>query len=173
MHQNSPFWDPQWKIFWGGDTAPPQTPPPMGRGNPLPTPHHLGALDSHAFGVRPPRSMVAPMLNRNWRPCILVHIADICYNLKVCHWLQLENVAKDRLRLVAVTCLLIAAKYEEKIYSTPEVDDLVFITNDTYTNLEIRQMEWRILKALDFKLGRPLPVHFLRRYVKAGDVRMT
>jgi len=82
-------------------------------------------------------------------------------------------VAKDRLRLVAVTCLLIAAKYEEKIYFTPEVDDLVFITNDTYTNLEIRQMEWRILKALDFKLGRPLPVHFLRRYVKAGDVRMT
>ena len=31
-------------------------------------------------------------------------------------------------------------------------------------------MEMEILKALNFDLGRPLSIHFLRRNSKAGDV---
>ena len=64
--------------------------------------------------------------------------------------------------------MLIAAKYEE-IYA-PEVKDFVYITDRAYTEKEILRMEIRILSVLDFDLGRPLPLHFLRRASKAGGV---
>jgi len=62
----------------------------------------------------------------------------------------------------------IAAKYEE-MYA-PEVADFVYITDNAYTKSEIRQMECQILKVLGFELGRPYPLHFLRRNSKAGEV---
>merc|ERR1739842_82222 len=35
---------------------------------------------------------------------------------------------------------------------------------------EIRQMELRIIRALNFDLCQPIALNFLRRYSKAGDV---
>ena len=64
--------------------------------------------------------------------------------------------------------MLIASKYEE-MYA-PEIGDFEYITDNAYTNADIRRMECCILKALDFNLGRPLPLHFLRRNSKAGEV---
>ena len=37
------------KFFWGGGPTPPQTPPPVGRGTPLPTPLPLGAYGASIF----------------------------------------------------------------------------------------------------------------------------
>merc|ERR1711970_1555801 len=39
-----------------------------------------------------------------------------------------------------------------------------------FTASKIEQMEMRMLSAIKFRIGRPLPLHFLRRYSKAGDV---
>ena len=64
--------------------------------------------------------------------------------------------------------MLIASKYEE-MYA-PEVSDFVFITDTTYTSFEIRQMERQMLQLLDYSLGNPLCLHFLRRYSRAGEV---
>ena len=64
--------------------------------------------------------------------------------------------------------MLIASKYEE-MYA-PEVRDFVFITDDTYSSEEIRVMERRILRVLDYSFGNPLCLHFLRRYSRAGEV---
>lgn len=83
-------------------------------------------------------------------------------------YIQLENVVKAQLQLVGVASMWIAAKYEE-MYA-PEVADFVYITDNAYTKAEIRQMECHILKVLGFELGRPLPLHFLRRNSKAGEV---
>ena len=66
--------------------------------------------------------------------------------------------------------MLIASKYEE-MYA-PEVKDFVFITNDTYTSDEIRAMERKMLRTLDYSLGTPLCLHFLRRYSRAGEVHV-
>ena len=64
--------------------------------------------------------------------------------------------------------MLIASKYEE-MYA-PEIADFVYITDNAYSKADIRRMECLILKTLDFNLGRPLPLHFLRRNSKAGEV---
>jgi len=85
-------------------------------------------------------------------------------------FLQVEvgSVSRNKLQLVGVSAMLVAAKYEE-IYA-PEVKDFVYITDRAYTEKEILKMEIRILATLKFDLGRPLPLHFLRRASKAGGV---
>ena len=69
-------------------------------------------------------------------------------------------MTRSKLQLVGVAAMLVAAKYEE-IYA-PEVKDFVYITDRAYTEREILKMEIKILAVLNFDLGRPLPLHFLR-----------
>ncbi|KAI1889636.1 hypothetical protein AGOR_G00164990 [Albula goreensis] len=82
-------------------------------------------------------------------------------------FLQVQPVSRRKLQLVGVTAMLIASKYEE-MYA-PEVGDFVYITDNAFTKAQIREMEMLILKHLNFQLGRPLPLHFLRRASKAGN----
>ncbi|XP_017683012.1 PREDICTED: G2/mitotic-specific cyclin-B2 [Lepidothrix coronata] len=82
-------------------------------------------------------------------------------------FLQSHPVPRKRLQLVGVTAMLLASKYEEIL--CPDVADFVYITDNAYTSSEIREMEMIILKELNFDLGRPLPIHFLRRASKAGE----
>ncbi|XP_023220098.1 G2/mitotic-specific cyclin-B-like [Centruroides sculpturatus] len=86
-------------------------------------------------------------------------------------FLQECEVKRNKLQLVGVTAMFIASKYEE-MYS-PEVSDFVYITDKAYKKEEILKMECLMLKKLNFSLGRPLPLHFLRRNSKAGDVDAT
>lgn len=75
-----------------------------------------------------------------------------------------------QLQLVGVTAMFVASKYEEMY--VPAIEDFVYMTDNTYTKSEIRQMEINILKTLDFSFGKPLPLHFLRRFSKAGQVNI-
>uniref|UniRef100_I3MFJ9 G2/mitotic-specific cyclin-B1 n=1 Tax=Ictidomys tridecemlineatus TaxID=43179 RepID=I3MFJ9_ICTTR len=83
-------------------------------------------------------------------------------------FMQDNCVPKKMLQLVGVTAMFIASKYEEMY--PPEIGDFAFVTNNTYTKHQIRQMEMKILRVLNFGLGRPLPLHFLRRASKIGEV---
>lgn len=81
---------------------------------------------------------------------------------------QAKMVPKSELQLVGVTAMLIASKYEE-MYA-PEVKDFVYITDNTYSSEQIRAMESKMLHVLGYMVGNPLPLHFLRRNSKAGEV---
>ncbi|XP_075688656.1 G2/mitotic-specific cyclin-B1-like isoform X2 [Rhinoderma darwinii] len=83
-------------------------------------------------------------------------------------FLQENPVPKNQLQLVGVTAMFVAAKYEEMY--PPEIGDFTFVTDHTYTKAQIREMERNILFVLKFSLGRPLPLHFLRRASKVGEV---
>ncbi|KAH8253991.1 hypothetical protein KR032_007929 [Drosophila birchii] len=99
------------------------------------------------------------------------HLAAETFQLAVAIIDRYLQVVKDTkrtyLQLVGVTALFIATKYEELF--PPAIGDFVFITDDTYTGRQIRQMELQIFKAIDCNLSRPLPIHFLRRYSKAAS----
>jgi hypothetical protein len=85
-------------------------------------------------------------------------------------YLQVDGLwlKRNQLQLVGVTSMFIASKVEE-MYA-PEINDFVYITDRSYSAEEIRAMELKILHAINFKINRPLPLHFLRRNSKAGDV---
>jgi len=81
---------------------------------------------------------------------------------------KIKEIGRKKLQLVGITAMWIAAKYEE-IYA-PEVNDFVYITDNAYSSAELRKMELDILRTLNYNLGRPLALHFLRRNSKAGEV---
>eukprot|EP00092_Neocalanus_flemingeri_P001500 GFUD01001601.1.p1 GENE.GFUD01001601.1~~GFUD01001601.1.p1 ORF type:complete len:387 (-),score=93.99 GFUD01001601.1:167-1327(-) len=85
-------------------------------------------------------------------------------------YLQVEGltIKRNKLQLVGVSAMFIASKVEE-MYA-PEINDFVYITDNAYSAGEIRQMELKLLNTLAFNFSRPLPLHFLRRNSKAGDV---
>uniref|UniRef100_A0A3P8TTU0 Cyclin B1 n=1 Tax=Amphiprion percula TaxID=161767 RepID=A0A3P8TTU0_AMPPE len=80
----------------------------------------------------------------------------------------LQVIPKKQLQLVGVTAMFLASKYEEMY--PPEISDFAYVTDRAYTTAQIRDMEMTILRVLKFKLGRPLPLQFLRRASKIYEV---
>jgi len=77
-----------------------------------------------------------------------------------------RKVSKSALQLIAATCMVIAAKFEE-IYS-PEIDEFVYISDRAFTKSDVITMEQTILNTLEWNISVPTPIHFLRRFSKAA-----
>ena len=78
------------------------------------------------------------------------------------YFLQMAIVTKSKLQLVGITSLLISSKFEE-IYG-PSIYQIEHIAANTYSRPEILSMEQMILRELDYRLLKPYPLHFLRRF---------
>ncbi|XP_030323471.1 G2/mitotic-specific cyclin-B1 [Calypte anna] len=85
-------------------------------------------------------------------------------------YLQDNPVSSKAFQLVGVAALFIASKYEE--VQPPSIGKFVCVADRTCARWKLRQMERKILQALDFSLGLPLPVHFLRRVSKIAKMSL-
>ncbi|KAK6946029.1 Cyclin, C-terminal domain, partial [Dillenia turbinata] len=80
-------------------------------------------------------------------------------------FLSSHAISRASLQLLGVSCMLIAAKYEET--SKPHVTDFCYITDNTYTTDEVVDTEESVLKFLNFEMGTPTIKTFLRRFSMA------
>ena len=82
-------------------------------------------------------------------------------------FLSAKIVELDKLQLVGVTAMFIAAKYEE-VFS-PGVQYFRSVADDGFTEEEILQAERYVLTTLNYNLSYPNPMNFLRRISKADQ----
>lgn len=90
----------------------------------------------------------------------------LCVNY-IDRFLSRKIVSLGKLQLVGATALFIAAKYEE--ITAPSVQEIVYMVDGGYTVDEILKAERYMLTILNFELGWPGPMSFLRRVSKADD----
>jgi len=85
--------------------------------------------------------------------------------------LSLATVPRKVLQLVGVTTILIASKVEE--INPPQIQDLVYICDNTYKREEIISMETQLLAIMKYVLILPTEKIFLRRFLKVGAFGIT
>lgn len=82
-------------------------------------------------------------------------------------FLSNKVVSIGKLQLVGATAMLVASKYEE--INCPSLQEIVYMVDGGYTTDEITKAERFMLSMLNFELGWPGPMSFLRRVSKADD----
>ncbi|KAI0829962.1 A/B/D/E cyclin [Hypoxylon sp. FL0890] len=82
-------------------------------------------------------------------------------------FLSQKVVQLDRVQLVGITAMFIAAKYEEVL--SPHVSNYRMVSDDGFSDAEILSAERFILETLNYDLSYPNPMNFLRRISKADD----
>lgn len=82
-------------------------------------------------------------------------------------FLSHKIVSMGKLQLVGATAILLASKYEE--INCPSLDEIVYMVDKAYPAEEILKAERFMLSILNFELGWPGPMSFLRRVSKADD----
>ncbi|KAH0536856.1 hypothetical protein FGG08_006319 [Glutinoglossum americanum] len=90
----------------------------------------------------------------------------LCVNY-IDRFLSCKIVSLGKLQLVGATAIFVAAKYEE--INCPSVQEIVYMVDSGYSMDEILKAERFMLSMLQFELGWPGPMSFLRRISKADD----
>jgi|GEM_PF-2485632 len=81
------------------------------------------------------------------------------------------TIHRSDLQLLGCACLLVAAKYEEQF--SPRVDELVAVTDNSYTKKQILHMEFKVLAVLKYQLTMPTAKTFSRRFQRSARVKTT
>ncbi|KAF9892527.1 hypothetical protein FE257_001636 [Aspergillus nanangensis] len=100
------------------------------------------------------------------RFALLPETLFLCVNY-IDRFLSCKIVSLGKLQLVGATAIFIAAKYEE--INCPSVQEIVYMVDGGYTVDEILKAERFMLSMLQFELGWPGPMSFLRKISKADD----
>lgn len=82
-------------------------------------------------------------------------------------FLTTRAISLNKLQLVGLTAMFIAAKYEEVL--CPSVSNFLYLADGGYDTEEILKAERYMLKVLGFNLSYANPMNFLRRISKADN----
>ncbi|POM75910.1 Cyclin-like protein [Phytophthora palmivora] len=87
-----------------------------------------------------------------------VNLVDRC--------LKKIKINRKQFQLLGCACMMIAAKFEE-VYG-PNVEEFVYISDQTYTAEEMLDMEVQVLNALEYRVASTTCYGFMHRYMNAG-----
>ena len=123
--------------------------------------NHQGELEWRMRGV-----LVDWLLEVHQRFHLLPETFYLTVNI-IDRFLTRKVVQLERLQLVGVAAMFIAAKYEEVL--SPHIANFVRVADDGFTEAEILSAERYILQTLEYDLSFPNPMHFMRRISKADN----
>eukprot|EP00946_MAST-07B_sp_MAST-7B-sp1_P004247 g4247.t1 len=82
--------------------------------------------------------------------------------------LHAVSVNRNELQLVAIACILIAAKYEEVEEVVPTLSEMNRHAQWAFSADAIQRMEFEVLRKLDWCLGTFTPLHFASYFMSKG-----
>ncbi|AEO62498.1 uncharacterized protein THITE_2106718 [Thermothielavioides terrestris NRRL 8126] len=130
----------------------------------LPNPHYMDIQTEIQWSMR--SVLMDWLVQVHHRFCLLPETLFLAVNY-IDRFLSVKVVSLGKLQLVGATALLVAAKYEE--INCPSVQEIVYMVDSGYTVDEIQKAERFMLSMLQFELGWPGPMSFLRRISKADE----
>ncbi|RMZ77425.1 hypothetical protein DV738_g4413, partial [Chaetothyriales sp. CBS 135597] len=130
----------------------------------LPNPHYMDSQHEIQWSMR--SVLMDWLVQVHHRFGLLPETLFLCVNY-IDRFLSCKVVSLGKLQLVGATAIFIAAKYEE--INCPSVQEIVYMVDNGYTVDEILKAERFMLTMLQFELGFPGPMSFLRRISKADD----
>ncbi len=84
--------------------------------------------------------------------------------------LAIQEVDKPKLQLMAVCCLLVAAKFEEVDDRAPSLSLLFVKCNRKFSIAQLRTTELSVLQQLNWELKSSTPMHFILHFVSQGVI---
>ncbi|KAH8805706.1 cyclin-like protein [Xylogone sp. PMI_703] len=130
----------------------------------LPNPHYMDNQTEIQWSMR--SVLMDWLVQVHHRFSLLPETLFLCVNY-IDRFLSCKIVSLGKLQLVGATAIFVAAKYEE--INCPSVNEIVYMVDNGYTADEILKAERFMLSMLQFELGWPGPMSFLRRISKADD----
>ncbi|KAF8807019.1 hypothetical protein BYT27DRAFT_7100835 [Phlegmacium glaucopus] len=131
----------------------------------MPNPDYMDGQNEISWGMR--QTLVDWLLQVHLRYHMLPETLWIAVNI-VDRFLTKRVVSLQKLQLVGVTAMFIAAKYEEIL--APAVDEFVYMTENGYTKEEILKGERIMLQTLDFRISHYCsPYSWMRKISRADD----
>ena len=129
-----------------------------------PNPHYMDNQTEVQWSMR--SVLMDWLVQVHHRFSLLPETLFLCVNY-VDRFLSCKVVSLGKLQLVGATAIFVAAKYEE--INCPSVQEIVYMVDGGYSTDEILKAERFMLSMLQFELGWPGPMSFLRRISKADD----
>lgn len=130
----------------------------------MPNPHYMNNQHEIQWSMR--AVLMDWLVQVHHRFNLLPETLFLCVNY-IDRFLSCKVVSLGKLQLVGATAIFIAAKYEE--INCPSVQEIVYMVDGGYSVDEILKAERFMLTMLQFELGFPGPMSFLRRISKADD----
>lgn len=89
-----------------------------------------------------------------------LHLAIMCLD----HFMDKYSIEDAQLHLIALCCLLIAAKFEESDVKIPRIQTLNYFVQNAFLANEFRQMELLLLEFFCWNLVLPTSAHYIEYY---------
>ncbi|RYP21813.1 hypothetical protein DL765_002038 [Monosporascus sp. GIB2] len=132
--------------------------------NSIPNPQYMSHQDDLEWKTR--GILIDWLIEVHTRFHLLPETLFLAINI-IDRFLSEKVVQLDRLQLVGITAMFIAAKYEEVL--SPHVSNFKHVADDGFSEAEILSAERFILSTLNYDLSYPNPMNFLRRISKADN----